>query len=294
MAKGAIDKAEQALNENKNEGTNNPTTIVTTNGNLSEATDVIKSTDQLVDHGGKQRLSNTIETYGESGLRIKHHLAQEAKTEIDRAWMGLGNKSGNIVTKMESADNLKSDSGPISPDTAQLSNIPSSDIGSTNSNLNSKIDNLATENKLRVSPSQAGKSDVRSTSSAIISQDSHSAGKKIEPKADAGKNQEVIAGAMVTLDGTNSKIGDNSGRLSYSWKQIGGPKVMIVDANTAIASFEAPKVSSAGDKLTLKFVPLIADGSDISGRNNDKDSVTIMVKQDTFADPESGFTVFIQ
>ena len=90
MAKVAIDKAEQALNENKNGGTNNPTTIVTTNGNLSEATDVIKYSDQLVDHGGKQRLSNTIDTYGESGLRIKHHLAQEAKTEIDRAWMGLG------------------------------------------------------------------------------------------------------------------------------------------------------------------------------------------------------------
>ena len=71
LAKGAIDKAEQALNGNKNGGANNPTTIVTTHGNLSEATDVSKYSDQLVDHGGKQRLSNTIDTYGE---RIKHQL----------------------------------------------------------------------------------------------------------------------------------------------------------------------------------------------------------------------------
>ena len=91
-----------------------------------------------------------------------------------------------------------------------------------------------------------------------------------------------MAGAIVTLDGTNSKIGDNSGRLSYSWKQIGGPKVTIVDANTATASFEAPKVSSAGDKLTLKFVLSIADSL---GRNNDKDSVTVMVKHEHSVSP---------
>ena len=41
-----------------------------------------------------------------------------------------------------------------------------------------------------------------------------------------------------------------------------------------------PKVSSAGDKLTLKFVLLITDGSDSFGRNNDKDSVTVIVKQE--------------
>ncbi len=215
-------------------------------------------------------------------MRIKHQLAQEARKEIDRAWTGLDNKSGNIVTKMEAAHNLKSDLGSISPDASQLSNIPSSDIDRTNSDLNSKIDNLATENQLCVFPSQAGKSDLRSASSAIISQDSHSTGRKIHPRADAGQNQEVIAGTMVTLDGTSSKIGDNSGTLSYSWKQAGGPKVRIIDVNTAIASFEAPKISSAEDKLTLKFVLSIADSL---GRNNDKDTVTVVVKHDPSVSP---------
>ena len=102
----------------------------------------------------------------------------------------------------------------------------------------------------------------------------------------------MIEEATVTLDGTNSKIGDDSGRLSYSWKQIGGPKVTIVDANTAIASFETPKVSSAGDKLTLKFLLSITDDSDGAGRNNDKDSVTVIVKQEPSQSHKDGFSIF--
>ena len=78
------------------------------------------------------------------------------------------------------------------------------------------------------------------------------------------------------MDGTKSKIGENSG-LSYTWKQVGGPKVRIVGSNTPIASFEAPKVSLAKDKLTLKFVLSIADSL---GHNNDKDTVTVVVKHD--------------
>ena len=239
-----MDEAEQALNDNK---------IITANRNLSEATDVTKYSDP----------SDTIDTYDESGVRIKHQLAQEAETQIDRAWKGLDNKLGNIVTKMEVEDSQKSDSDP---GTSDASNIRSPDISPTNNN--SKIDSLATENQLHTPTLQAGKS-----------QDSHSAVKKIDLKANAGQNQEVIEEATVTLDGTNSKIGDDSSRLSYSWKQIAGPKVMIVDANTAIASFETPKVSSAGDKLTLKFLLLITDDSDGAGHNNDKDSVKVIVKQ---------------
>lgn len=41
-----------------------------------------------------------------------------------------------------------------------------------------------------------------------------------------------------------------------------------------------PKITSAVDKLKLKFVLLITDGSDSFGRNNDKDTVTVIVKQE--------------
>ena len=183
MAKGALHEAEQTLNDDKNVGTNNigldphtTTTIPTTTSNLSEQTDVTKYSDQSVNHGGKQRLSNTIDTYDEPRMHIKYQLAQEAETQIDRAWKGLDNKFGNNVTKMEAADNLKpkSDSSPSTSDASQLSSsLRSLHLGRTDSN--SKIDNLATENQLHhTSTSHSGKSDVHSASSPIISQDSHS------------------------------------------------------------------------------------------------------------------------
>ena len=177
LAKVAMDEAEQSLNNNQ---------IITANRNLSEATDVTKYSD----------LSDTIDTYDESGVRIKQQLAQEAKTQIDRAWKGLDDKLGNIVTKMDVADSQKSDSDPGT--SSDASNIRSPDLGLTNSN--SKIDSLATEKQPHTPTLQAGKS-----------QDSHSAVRKIDLKANAGQNQEVIEEAIVTLDGTNSKIGDDSG-----------------------------------------------------------------------------------
>ena len=196
----------------------------------------------------------------------------------------MENKFGNNVTKIEAADNLKpkSDSSPSTSDASQKSSsLRSLHVGPTDSN--SKIDNLATENQLHhTSTSHSGTSDVHSASSPIISEDSHS-GKKIDLKADAGQNQVVIEGNTVTLDGTKSKIGENSG-LSYTWKQVGGPKVRIVGSNTPIASFEAPKVSLAKDKLTLKFVLLITDGQSL-GHNNDKDTITVVVKHDPSVSP---------
>ena len=214
-------------------------------------------------------------------MHIKYQLTQEAETQIDRAWKGLDDKFGNNVTKIEAADNLKpkSDSSPSTSDASQLSSsLRSLHLGRTDSN--SKTDNLATENQLHhTSTSHSGTSDVHSASSPII-QDSK-LGKKIDLKADAGQNQVVIEGNTVTLDGTNSKIGENSG-LSYTWKQVGGPKVRIDGSNTPIASFEAPKVSLAKDKLKLKFVLSIADSL---GRNNDKDTLTVVVKHDPSVSP---------
>ena len=165
---------------------------------------------------------------------------------------------------MEKVDNPKSGSGVDSSDTSQSSNIHSADIASSNSNT--ETDGMATENQLHLSKSQTGKSDIHSTLSNKILDSSH-LDRKVAPKADAGQNQEVIEGTRVTLDGTKTRIGEDSG-LRYSWEQVSGPKVKIVDENMAIASFEAPKVSSDRDKLTLKFVLLITSDSGNDGRNS--------------------------
>ena len=179
---------------------------------------------------------------------------------IDKAQKNLDNKSGST----EVTENLNHD--PDRPDASKILNSHSPQIGDANSKT--ETDNFATENHPHTYPtnennalSQTGKSDIHSPRSAIVSKDSHSVG-KTDLKADAGDNQKVIEGAKVTLDGTGSKIADHSG-LSYSWKQVNGPKVRISDVNSAIASFQAPKVPSEQDKITLKFVLVITEDSEI-------------------------------
>lgn len=51
------------------------------------------------------------------------------------------------------------------------------------------------------------------------------------PVADAGSSR-YAATDPVLLDGTGSYDPDHSGTLSYTWRQISGPSVVIIDANT--------------------------------------------------------------
>ena len=139
LAKGALNEAEQALNTAK----------VSANRNLSLATDVTKSSEQSVNHGG-QIPSNTIDRDNEQGMPIKYQLAQEAKTQIDRAWKGLDTKFGNSVTNMETADNPNSEFKPDTQDVSRSSSIIHRPPDLLESN--SKIDNNTPENQLRTPP----------------------------------------------------------------------------------------------------------------------------------------------
>ena len=48
------------------------------------------------------------------------------------------------------------------------------------------------------------------------------------PKAKAGKDQYVMGGGTVTLDGSKSSDPEDD-PLSFLWKQSGGPKVALPD-----------------------------------------------------------------
>jgi hypothetical protein len=62
------------------------------------------------------------------------------------------------------------------------------------------------------------------------------------PIADAGTNKSVKAGSRVKLIGLKSRDPEGEA-LYYSWSQVRGSKVPLLDANNSEASFLAPTVS---------------------------------------------------
>jgi len=75
------------------------------------------------------------------------------------------------------------------------------------------------------------------------------------PIADAGTNKSVKAGSRVKLSGLKS-LDPEGEALYYSWSQVRGSKVSLLDANNSEASFLAPLVS---EPRTYRFKLRVTD-----------------------------------
>lgn len=75
------------------------------------------------------------------------------------------------------------------------------------------------------------------------------------PIADAGENTVVKAGSRVKLNGLKSRDPEGEA-LYYSWSQVRGSKVSLLDANNSEASFLAPAVS---EPRTYRFKLRVTD-----------------------------------
>ena len=91
------------------------------------------------------------------------------------------------------------------------------------------------------------------------------------PVAKAGPDVRVSEGTRVMLNGTNSADPDDVD-LEYLWAQVLGPTVLLSGANSAMASFDAPRVP---DPVTLTFTLTVSDGVDSSS-----DQVTVVILDD--------------
>ncbi|MFO0701990.1 MAG: PKD domain-containing protein [Nitrospira sp.] len=75
------------------------------------------------------------------------------------------------------------------------------------------------------------------------------------PLADAGANKSVKVGSRVKLSGLKSRDPEGEA-LYYSWSQVRGSKVPLLDANNSEASFLAPTVS---EPRTYRFKLRVTD-----------------------------------
>ena len=73
------------------------------------------------------------------------------------------------------------------------------------------------------------------------------------PQSNAGQDQAISPGNIVTLNGTSSKDQDND-RLTYSWTQIGGnPSIRLNGADKSIATFTIPLNISSDAYLIFRL-----------------------------------------
>ena len=113
-------------------------------------------------------------------------------------------------------------------------------------------------------------SDGTTASSADTVTITVNAGNNDAPTANAGDDETVAEGAMVTLDGTGST--DPEGEdLTYAWTQTAGTTVTLSDNTDDMPTFMAPDQLATNAMLTFSLV--VSDGTTASSA----DTVTITV-----------------
>ncbi len=79
------------------------------------------------------------------------------------------------------------------------------------------------------------------------------------PLVEAGADQTVAGNAAVTLDGSGS-CHPFKGVLTYEWKQIAGPAVVLSDPHAIQPTFSAPPGGAEGNSLTFALTVAVKWG----------------------------------
>ncbi len=131
------------------------------------------------------------------------------------------------------------------------------------------------------------------------------------PTANAGPDQTVGEGALVTLNGLNSSDPDGS-IASYSWVQTVGSNVTLLNPSSAQPSFTTPDVDSEGTSLTFQLTVTdngglqatdtcivnvswvnIAPTADAGSNQSVNEGVTVSLDGTYSTDPDDGIASYV-
>ncbi len=94
------------------------------------------------------------------------------------------------------------------------------------------------------------------------------------PVADAGPNQTVREGTLVTLDGSNSRDPDD-GISTYAWTQVRGPRVKLSNPSAANPTFTAPDMEDDGAALIFRLT--VTDTAGLSDTDTTIVNISLVV-----------------
>jgi hypothetical protein len=110
------------------------------------------------------------------------------------------------------------------------------------------------------------------------------------PISNAGPDQTVNSGDVVTLDGTSSSDPDNH-NITYTWTQNSGPPVFLDDPSAAQPSFPAPSLNTGDPDIVISYDLIVNDGEDSSLVDTVNITVEAPSPNDPVADAGLDFTV---
>ncbi|RJP83246.1 MAG: hypothetical protein C4522_01230, partial [Desulfobacteraceae bacterium] len=129
------------------------------------------------------------------------------------------------------------------------------------------------EFKLTVTDNDGLKNTAKAVVNIVKADDTNTA-----PTANAGLNQTVAQGAVVSLNGSGSSDPDAGDTITYRWEKLSGPDVTLSDSTSATPTFTAP---STGVNVAFEFQLTVTDNGGLKGT----DTVIINVTDSTNTPP---------
>ena len=232
-----------------------PVTMTAVSGNPAVVNNVTVTT-----HGGTRVLKYNPVAYGTANITVTANDGYPANNLFSQTFVinvipladagpDIGATTGTSVTLSGSL--LTPNAGTITYNWVQTAGTPTVTLSGANTLTPSfTAPGSPTILKFALTITGNGQASVADEVEVAVSAPSMNS----LPVANAGPDQTVTGGSVVTLNGSGSSDNDND-PITYAWTQVSGPTVTLIGSNTVYPTFATARGSS-----TLVFKLTVSDG----------------------------------